>query len=281
VGDLEIDTAVERVDEGQFIARLSRDWEIWRPMGGYVASLALRAAGETTPFDRPASFFCHYLTVASFDVVNNSVTTFRQARTAAAPRVEITQGQKKVLEATVWSVGDVDGLDHDATRAPDVPPPEQVPALVDLLSVEELAAGPPFAFWDNVEQKPLQFVRPWPPNEALEPTWQSWCRFRPTATFDDPWVDACRSVILVDVQSWPAASRPHAHTRPPYYGPSLDLYIAFHDPQPDAEWLLADGSSPIARDGLMGWTGRLWSPKGALLASGGGQLLCRRTSPAG
>ncbi len=281
MGDLELDTAVERAGMGLFIARLSNDWEIWGPMGGYVASIALRAVGETSPFDRPVSLFCHYLGVASFDAVDISVTTLRQARTAAAHRVEVTQGEKPIVEATVWSVGDVDGLVHDATRAPTVPPPEQVPGMAERLSEDESTAGPPFAFWDNVEQKPLHFVRPWPPNEALEPRWQSWCRFRPTSTFDDPWVDACRSVILVDVQSWPAASRPHAYTRPPYYGPSLDLYTAFHDPQPKAEWLLADGFSPIARDGIMGWTGRLWSPEGALVASGGGQLLCRRTTPAG
>jgi acyl-CoA thioesterase-2 len=95
-------------------------------------------------------------------------------------------------------------------------------------------------------------------------------------TFEDVWVDACRSLILIDVQSWPAAHRPHAYAEPPYYAPSLDLYVAFHDPRPGAEWLLADGAGPIARDGLMGWTGRLWSPDRALVASGGGQLLCRR-----
>jgi acyl-CoA thioesterase II len=146
VGDLELDTAVERVGEGNFIARLSKDWEIWGPMGGYVASIALRAVGETSPFDRPVSLFCHYLALASFDAVDISVTTLRQARTAVAHRVEVNQRDKQVLEATVWSIGDVDGLVHDATRAPTVPPPEQVPALVELLSEQEMTAGPPFAF---------------------------------------------------------------------------------------------------------------------------------------
>jgi acyl-CoA thioesterase II len=276
MGDLNLDTAVERVGEGRFAAQLSQEWEIWGPMGGYVASVALRAAGQASAFDRPASFFCQYLGVAVFAEVDIAVTTLREARTAAAHRIEVTQHGKPVLEATVWSVGTVEGLTHDVSEGPAVDPPEVVPALVELLTEEEIAAGPPFAFWNNVEQKPFLFIRPWPPSEPLDPVWRCWCRFTPTPTFDDPWVDACRSLILVDVQSWPAAHRPHAYAMPPYYAPSLDLYVAFHQPRPRAEWLLADGFCPIARDGLMGWTGRLWSPDGALVASGGGQLLCRR-----
>ena len=45
---------------------------------------------------------------------------------------------------------------------------------------------------------------------------------------------------------------------------------------PEAEWLLADRDAPTAGHGLMGWSGRLWSPHGRLVASGGGQLLCWR-----
>src|SRR5437763_14095310 len=42
VGDLDLDTRVERNAAGDgFTATLSRDWEIWGPQGGYVASVAL------------------------------------------------------------------------------------------------------------------------------------------------------------------------------------------------------------------------------------------------
>src|SRR5688572_4922727 len=114
MGDLGVDTTVERVGEGRYRAVLSSDWEIWGPMGGYIASVALRAAGAESPFARPASFTCHYLGVAAFDAVDIEVTALRSARTALSQRVEITQGGKRMLEATVWSVGDVDGLEHDA-----------------------------------------------------------------------------------------------------------------------------------------------------------------------
>ena len=67
VGDLERDTAVEGGD-GRYGCRLSEDWAIWGPNGGYIASVALRAAGAHSRFDRPASIVGHYLGVAAFDL---------------------------------------------------------------------------------------------------------------------------------------------------------------------------------------------------------------------
>jgi acyl-CoA thioesterase-2 len=274
VGDLAKDTAVTRVDEGRFTATLSDEWEIWGPMGGYIASVALRAAGAESPFARPASFFCQYLGVAAFGEVNVLVTTLRSARTALAQRVEITQGDRRMLEATVWSVGDVEGLEHDQAVMPDVAGPADLLEIREHLTEEELAQGPSFPFWHNLDTKPLSFSRE-PRPDGSPAVWQEWERFTPTATFDDPWVDACRSVVLLDVQSWPAAARAHAWGHG-FIAPSLDLYVSFVDPQPASEWLLCDGVGPVARDGLMSWTGRLWSDAGRLVASGGGQLLCRR-----
>lgn len=275
MGDLAHDTAVEQVGDGRYRATLSPEWEIWGPMGGYVASVALRAAGAASPFARPASFFCHYLNVAAFETVDIVVTPTRTARTALAQRVEISQDGKPIMEATVWSIGDVEGLAHDEVEPPDVPGPTELASILELLTEEDLARGPGFPFWNNLDAKPIEWGAD-QPGISLPGRWQEWLRFTPTPTFADPWVDACRSLILIDIQSWPAANRPHRHEDHRFYAPSLDLYVAFNDPQPAGEWLLADGRAPIATDGLMGWDGRLWSDTGRLVASGGGQLLCRR-----
>ena len=183
MGDLGLDTAVTQVGEGRYTATLCHEWEIWGPMGGYIASVALRAAGEASPFARPASFFCQYLGVAAFDVVDIEVTTLRSARTALAQRVSVTQGGKPMLEATVWSIGAVGGLDHDVTTAPDVHGPEGLPTIVELLTPEELEEGPRFAFWRNLESKPLEPLRREPPTGPAEPVWREWHRFSPAATF--------------------------------------------------------------------------------------------------
>lgn len=276
MGDLARDTAVEQTGEGTFTAKLSREWEIWGPMGGYVAAVALRAAGAVSPFARPASFFCQYLSVAAFDTVDLRVTLLRSARTAAAHRVEMTQQGKPILEATVWSIGEVEGLAHDVTEFPGVAMPHELKSLQDLLREEELEAGPPFAFWNNFESRVIDFRRDWPPPEPLPPVFRNWYRFSPTPTFDDLWVDACRALVLIDVQSWPSAARQHVEQPPRFIAPSLDLYVAFHEPQPSSDWLLCDGHAPVAADGLMAWNGRLWSFDRKLIASGTGQMLCRR-----
>ena len=52
---------------------LHADWEIWGPCGGYVAAVALRAAGAESGQARPASFYCHYLSVAAFGPVDVDV----------------------------------------------------------------------------------------------------------------------------------------------------------------------------------------------------------------
>jgi acyl-CoA thioesterase-2 len=273
VGDLGRDTALEPLGDGRYRGRLSRAWEIWGPMGGYAASFALRAAGAESGFGRPASFFCHYLTAGRFDEpLDLAVTVLRRGRVAASLRVEATQGDRRVLEAGVLAVAEVDGLQHHEIHAPHVPAPLSLPTLDELRPPD---APPSFPFWDNVEERVIEWHDPWPPTEPHPPEWRVWVRMRPTPSFADPWLDACRALIFVDVQGWPSAHIHHAWADPPYVAPSLDLYVAFHEPLPADGWLLVDGHAPVASAGLIGWTGRLWSTDRHLVASGGGQLLCR------
>jgi acyl-CoA thioesterase-2 len=275
-GDLAADTAVEPAGNGRFTATLSDAWEIWGPMGGYVAATALRAAGAVSPFARPASFSCHYLGVAAFDTVELVVEPVRVGRQAASHRVSITQGGRGILEAMVWSVDDVDGLEHDVSARPDVPRPDE------LKSPEELAGEdtpPPFPFWLNFDARPLEWIDDWPPAEPLDPIWRDWLRFKSWPGDADSWLAAARLVLLADLPSWPSGHRPHAWRQPPFIAPTLDLQVTLHRLVPAEEWLLVEGTSPVAADGMIGFTSRLWTVDGRLVASGGGQTLCRRVSP--
>src|SRR5207302_4845096 len=112
-------------------------------------------------------------------------------------------------------------LAHVDATAPDVPDPEGLPTPAELWPDAE---GPPFPFWLNFDSRPLTY---WTeePTAPLPPVWRQWTQFVPTAAFEDPWVDACRGLVLIDVQSWPAAHRPHAYRKAPVYAPSLDLYV--------------------------------------------------------
>lgn len=281
MGDLAVDTAVKQVGDGRCEAMLSEDWRIWGPAGGYTAAIALRAAATASPFARPASFFCQFHAVAEFDTVELKVTTLRQTRSAAAHRVEMTQGERIIVEATVWSVEEgLDGLVHDVTEPPAVVSVDDAKPITAYLTEEELAQRPRLGFWSNFDQLMVDFRR-LPSEEVLPPIFRNWARFSPSPTFDDPWVDACRSLVLIDVQSWPSAARHHGPRTGDWYAPSLDLYVAFHKPRPEVEWLLCDGFAPVADEGLIGWNGRLWTPEGALVASGSGQLLSRRMRRSG
>ncbi|MDX2170177.1 MAG: thioesterase family protein [Deltaproteobacteria bacterium] len=272
MGDFGEQTAVEGGD-GRFTARLSPDWEIWGPNGGYVAAIALRAAGAGTPLRRPASFSAHFLSVAEFGQVELSVTTLRAARRAASLRVAMTQQERPILEALVWVVDDaLAGLAHDDTAKPDVPAPDRLRSIEEL--VPEADRRQRFKFWDNLEVRPTTAWIPWPDRRPGPPRWCEWYRLRPRATFDDPFTDAARALLLIDTMTWPAACQPHLPDSG-YVAPSLDVSVRFHAAAPAAEWLLCEAAAPIARHGLIGGAAHVWSPDGALLASGGGQLLCR------
>ena len=276
MGDVEIDTAPEHVGDGRYHrAWCTDDWEIWGPCGGYVAAIALRAAGAESPLARPASFFCHYLSVAAFAPVDLVVTPLRAGRTVLAQRVEMSQEGRPVLDAMVWSVGDVEGLEHEDLNPPEVPDPDALPTRAELSPDDD---RPPFPFWDNFDQRMIEWSDSWPPPGPLPPTWRTWVRCTPTATFDDPWVDAARSLIVLDVGSWPAGLAPHAYLEPALHRaeprplrlvpvPGRCVGVA---PPRRALAGRPGGPALVDRDG----SGR---ERRSLIASGGGQAVFRHT----
>lgn len=280
MGALGEDTAVEAADgEGRFTHRLRGAWRLWGPNGGYIASVALRAAGACTPLARPASISCLFLGVASYDekTVDIEVISLRRTKRSDALRVSITQGDNRILEAHVWAVADgMSGLEHDDTQMPDVPLPRE------LKTFEELDPNtPPNHFWDNFDGKPVEWIPPdaWPPPPPVAPRAQQWMRYRPEALYpDDPWIDAARAVILLDTYQWPAAHRAHVHRgpdEPAFIAPNMDQNIHFHQAAPLSEWLLIDAHGPIATGGLMAGESRVWSEDRKLVASARSNLMCR------
>ena len=273
MGDLEVDTRLEPRGEGRFRAMLSRDWEIWGPNGGYVAVIALRAAGLVARVPRPSSFAAHFLGVADFAPVDVEVRVLKAGRRSESLAVSITQDGRPILEAMVRTAAAGDGLEHDVAEIPEKARP------ADLRSVEELVAeyveepeGDPYPFWSNLEGRPIWPERFADDRRAYPPLARQWYRFRPRAAFDDPWVDAGRALILIDTMSWPAAAQPHPEA--PFTAPNIDVAAWFHRAEPESEWLFADHESPVAEAGLMGTHARVYGESGRLLASGGAQLFC-------
>jgi acyl-CoA thioesterase len=260
-------------DGGRYSARLSRAWEIWGPNGGYLAAIALRAAGSQAELEQPASFNCHFLRSPDFGRVELDVTFLKRSRRSEALAVRMTQQGKLVLEALVRTAAEAPGYEHQKTQAPDVLPPAALKTTDELWAEHE---RPPFPFWNNIERRPIdqsrRLIGQSTTTEPGAPVVREWARFRPKACFDDPFVDAARSLVLLDTYGWPAAYRMHPDG--PYIAPNLDTSAWFHRFSPRSAWLLIDHECLVGHRGLLGVSGRVWNTDGQLLATGSAQLCC-------
>lgn len=260
--DLDEATQVSGAD-GQLSASLSDQWEIWGPNGGYLAAIALRAAGSVAQIQKPRSFYCHFLSSPSFDRVEIEATSLKRGSRAESLSVGMSQQGKPILQALVKTAVDGPGHTHQHPTMPDVPSPDQIEQYEYVPGPDR----PAFRFWENVERRPI-------PVESGDrsPIVRVWTRFRPTACFEDPFLDAARSLILLDTFGFPAAYQRYRSWD--YLAPNLDTSLWIHRFNPACEWLLVDHECSVAADGLMGVSGKIWDTEGRLLATGAAHLYC-------
>ena len=265
MADFAVDTAVHRMGPGRYRAELAAAWEVWGPIGGYVAAVALRALAAASELPRPASFHCDFLSVARFGAVDLDVATLRRGKRSHALRVAMQQGDTPILSATAWFVdAGMSGLEHEHVARPEVPQPDALKSFSEL--ADNYADWYPF--WRSADGRPVQGEEPHPPH------WHAWMRLPDTQRPLDPVTEAGRMLLWMDMMMWNAADAPHPWP-PPYLAPNLDLSASFHDFAPAEEWLLCDAHAPVARDGVIGCHGHLWTPDGRLVASGNATLFCR------
>jgi acyl-CoA thioesterase len=275
MGDLDADTKVTG-SVGRYSARLSRDWELGGPSGGYIAAIALRAAGEHSRFGRPVSIVGHFLGVASFTDVIVETTTLQLTARAESIRVTMKQHKNEIFEALVWTCAPMDGLEHELALSPASYEPDSVPSTAQRIAEEGLE--PIYAFWKNFDERAQTWTKrdEWANRTPEYPAFERWYRYLPTSTFDDLWVDACRSLILIDTLGWPAVTTLHIDSG--YVAPSIDIACTFHRARIQEPWLFAQATSVSANAGVVGCEGKVWARDGALLAMGTSQLLCRPVS---
>jgi acyl-CoA thioesterase-2 len=265
--DFEADTRV-RGGDGRYAATLSPAWEVWGPFGGYVAAVALRGLAAASELPRPASFSCLFLSVARFGEVDLAVATLRRGRSSHALRVDVTQEGRPVLAASAWFVADaLSGLEHEDAVMPAVPPPAELPSYAERAPDYDAW----YPIWRSIEGRPLRWSE-----EPGPPVWRTWMRLQRTPDLArDPVLDAARSLLWMDIMPWNAAAAPHTPWPLSHIAPSLDLSVLFHRGAAGEEWLLCDCHAPVSREGLVGCTGRLWTPGGRLVASGTSHLTWR------
>ena len=275
MGDFAADTELTPNGDGSFARLLHRDWEIWGPNGGYLGALALRAAGEHCGRARPANVTVHFLGVANFDEpVTIRPTILRASKVASSVSVRIEQAGRPVLQAMMWAVDDgLAGLEHTHASAPEVEPWNDLPTIRERFEAEGVPYETNYHFWDNFEQRPTIWISDWPNRGEQPPVYENWLRFDPPSDATDPWLEAGRLLLLVDLGGWPAVSR--AHQQESFIAPSIDVSCEFHRVRPDTGWYLLHGVSPHSGDGLIASHQHVWNDRGELLASGISHLLCR------
>ncbi len=280
MGDFDNDTRVTG-SSGRYEANLSEDWRVWGPAGGYVAAIAMRAAGMEAQIKRPASFMGHFLRIGDFREVELQVTPLHAGRRAESIHVVMRQDGRSLFQGMLRTAATGEGLEHNEAKMPAMPEPGGLKTWTEILPPDLAERGPSYPFWNNVEERiadperaldEIEREQQGLPRIARSPEWRAWYRFVPKSTFDDPFVDAGRVLLLMDVLAWPAAAQPHPDSK--FQAPNLDVVCWFHGPANDSEFLLVDYEAPAARDGLMNASGRVWSEHGCLLATGGAQLLC-------
>jgi acyl-CoA thioesterase len=96
-------------------------------------------------------------------------------------------------------------------------------------------------------------------------------RYRDFAAEGDPFVDAGRSVVLVDAMLWPAYLK--VRRGPPENALSLDLSAYFHATPGEVQWLFVEATAEMVGGGTVAGAVKVWTPAGILVASGATQML--------
>ncbi|HEY2735417.1 MAG TPA: thioesterase family protein, partial [Polyangiales bacterium] len=256
MGDFARDTQVVG-SAGQFAAELNEDWNIWGPNGGYLSAIALRAVGACATIPRPVAIYGHYLRVARFASVEIAVEPLSQGRRTESFAVRIHQENKLIFAGMVRTARAADGLEYAEGSAPDVPAPAALPTAESLWTA---AHGTRRPFWQNFDVRVIIPERFELPRPALPAHWLEWYRFRGEADYRDPFLDAGRSLVLLDTMTWPAVSL--RHPKSAFIAPSLDIAAWFHQPAHDEAWLLAEARSAIGHGGTLSADMRVWSERG-------------------
>jgi acyl-CoA thioesterase II len=233
-----------------------------RLFGGQVAAQALRAACLTVPAGRrPHSLHAYFLRPGRpGSPVRLGVTRSRDGRSFSTRLVTASQQSETILMMMASFSQVEDGPDWQPAPRPEVPGPDELPAVPGALAW--------FSSMASVEIRPVHRG----PGATLHPCW-----IRVTDPLpDDPGVLACAVTLISDIGMVRGARAPGTGHRP-LSGASLDHALWLHRPVPANGWLLmtAEPASNFAGRGVA--HGTLHADDGTLVASISQEAVLRPT----
>lgn len=248
--------------------QLDPAWDIWGPAGGYIAAIALRAVGDhAAAGQRPLTITGQFVRVAKPGLIDVAVVPIKSGGTCLFA-VTLSQDNQPVFLAQIWTSARNDVSVSVQPAMPAVPPPAALRDQDEMVAERGLQQ---IAFWRNLEGRPVNF-RVYGDPPAAGPRQFRWMRFRDWPAEADPFLDAMRHVMLIDIGVWPG----HWHhlTEPAeYMAPSLDICVHFHDAVPAGDWLLSDADTDVSGNGSISGRVRIWSADGRAVATGSGHCL--------
>jgi acyl-CoA thioesterase len=273
MADLQQDTELEG-SNGRYAVTSSPSWEGFSgiPAGGYLAALALRAAGTEARLPLPVSIHCQFLKApTSGERLDVAVEALRSTKRTAALRVSLAQSSQRVLEALVWtSAENLRGYDFVSSK----PPVESRPE--DWASIEGRTNQPLPACMQQIETR-WNHEDPGVAGAHTEAYTHAWHRFRPKARYQEPYADACRLVLLADLRAFGPVAH-HAGVPPalvPFFAPNMDLTVQFCRDSSDSSWLFGASRALAAARGTIASRIEFWSERGEPLAVASSTLMCR------
>lgn len=248
-----------------------------RVFGGQIVAQALQAAQASAPESMAAHSLHAYFLRGGAEGLDTRYEVARDldGRSFANRRVVARQADAAILTLTASFQRAEDGLSHQDTAMPDVPPPEElVPDGEQRRAMVERAG-------DRIsEAQRALILRPrplelrtvgklhWMNTEPAPPVANSW--FRTVASLpDDPALHRAVIAYASDYTLLGTAALPHGLSwmRGELTGASLDHAIWFHRPARADEWLLYSTDSPWTGGGRGFNRGRIFDLSGNLVAS--------------
>jgi acyl-CoA thioesterase II len=267
---------VEQVGDGQFVAT-QLDNPAHHIVGGHIAGQALMAASRTAPGRMPHSVHVYYLRAGDARLpVEFEVVRSRDGGTLSTRRITATQGDQVLLEALASFSTEVGGPEHQSA-VPDVPDPEDLPAMQDQLAeyADELSG-----YWSRPLPFDLRYVDA-PPRLALErpdPSPRLRMYWRAAGSVPaDPVLHSCLLTYLSGTTMLESALVMRRATPLTTFNALIDHALWFHRPFDPAEWVLSDQFSPSGIDGRGLATATMYDRSGRVICIATQELYFGRT----
>jgi len=272
---------LEELEPGRFRSLFSDlDYQGGHMFGGQLVAQALAAALPSFGDKQAHSLHGYYLRPGDVRAaIDYAVEEVRDGRSFATRRVRAEQNGKLLYEMLCSaSTGEAGPMDHQDAVPANVPAPEDLPTMAQLLD------DPAFADCHETIDRltPMQFAdcRPLDPESVFRPghggPMRVWLKVKSLADPLDPVTRVCMAAYLQDYfiafVPWAYQSKPFAMETPKVA--SLDSNVWFHRPAP-ADWLLFDMASPIGAGSTALATGRLIDRAGRVIATATQEVLFR------